>query len=138
MEFEGKNRSPYKGVLLVCLVQILGPLLMYFLFRLAVGYYQDFSAYISKCECVAFAYGIGTVISLCFAISGGWTVPFAAVCSRISDFFTNMAVSPGFAFSCYWRDMKVNGVVFILYFGIFVFELLLTVNAVYSFLQVWP
>ncbi len=124
MEHEGKNDSPYRGVVVQCALLIGIPLICYFLFYFALNAYQSSSAaHINKITARMIALIIGILFYLSCVIAGAFKKSFEAVKIRISEFFSNVVLSFGFAVKNYFKDMKEGGVAFLIYMTVFVGEL---------------
>ncbi len=124
MEHEGKNESPYRGVVVQCALLIGIPLVCYFLFYLALNAYQSSNAaHINKITARMIALIIGILFYFSCVIAGAFKKAFEAVKMRISEFFSNTVLSFGFAVKNYFKDMKEGGVVFLIYAAIFVAEI---------------
>lgn len=114
MQDENKVQSPYRGfwVILLCLIGV--PLATYFTVQGAVDMWSPFSARVNALTGRALGFGVGSLFHLTCLIGGLLKEPFRAVLYRLGEFKENLRVSVGFAFACYWDDMKSDGVVLLI------------------------
>ncbi len=118
-----RAKSPYDGVPVICAAMLLPPVCLYAVLRLLFRSWMHYSLAIQKAECLAFAFGIGFIVTMLFVISGGLKKPFKVMVSRLKDFFGDIGISAKLAFSCYWDAVKTDGVVFWIYMALIVLNL---------------
>ena len=61
---------------------------------------------------------------LCGVLTDGWQ----ALKYRIGEFFENLTVGVGYAFSSYWDDLRSDGVTFIIYGSVILVNALVTAD----------
>ena len=115
---DNKKYSPYHGCLVVLFFLIAVPLGLWAVIDGAMAYYRPEQAWINGPGARLIGFGLGSIFHLSCVVCGILRAPFRAVCYRVKEFFENLSVSVGYAFECYWDDMKQDGVLFILYAGI--------------------
>ncbi len=115
---DSKYKSPYYGLWLVLLVMIGIPFLFY---GILYGLFDDFqneSAAVNEASARALGFSVGTAFHLSFLAGGAFSKHIAAVGRRVVNFFGNLKVSVGFAFQCYFEDIKSDGAVFLIVFAV--------------------
>ncbi len=132
-----RETSPYDGCWFVCMTMVVTPALLYVILRWVFSEWSHDSLLMQKAQCMAFAGGIGFLIALGFAISGGLKKPFKIVKARVSDFFSDLAISPRLAFSGYLNALRTGGVVFWLYLILIVLNLLFCVLGLKNFFKLY-
>lgn len=132
MEYQGKDQSPYHGIVLSSCLLIGFSLVFYGLFLLVFTKWTDHPFNESNAMSMAFGFGTGTLFFLSCAISGLFKGTFKVVINRIGEFFGNLSVSVKIAFRYYIVNIKEYGVVFWIYFLIFVFDVTMTLIGVFN------
>ena len=123
MDFEGKNKSPYKGVLLTSILLLTIPLV----FSFFIDLFMDSKTLINRYTIFVFGFGFGILFQLSCIIAGIMKDAFAAVKARIYSFFEDVQISVKYAFEAYLDDIKVNGIVFWIYLSIMILTVVLFV-----------
>ena len=116
MEHEGKTRSPYKGVLGSSLLLIGIPILLFIFVYLVINKVSHDDAITNLHTSLMFGFGCGFLFQLTCVLSGLFKGTFKVVKDRVKTLFENLAINFKFAMSCYWEDIKSEGVVFWIYF----------------------
>ena len=115
---DNKQYSPYHGCLVVIFFLIAVPLALWGILDGAMAYFRPYDAWINGPGARFIGFGLGSIFHMSCIICGILRQPFRAVCYRVKEFFENLPVSLGYAFECYWDDMKQDGVLFIIYTAI--------------------
>ena len=123
MDFEGKNKSPYKGVLLTSILLLTIPLV----FSFFIDLFMDSKTLINRYTIFVFGFGFGILFQLSCVIAGIMKDAFAVVKARIYSFFEDVQISVKYAFEAYLDDIKVNGIVFWIYLSIMILTVVLFV-----------
>lgn len=110
-----KGYSPYHGVWVVALLLCAVPAVFALVIWLALSTYQPQYETMNGPTALCIGFGLGSVFHLSCIVVGMLRKPFRAVAFRVSEFFQNLACSPGFAFREYWEDVKQDGVAFDIY-----------------------
>lgn len=127
MEYQGKEQSPYRGIVISSCLLIGFSLVFYGLFLLVFNKWTDHSSQEVNAMSMTFGFGIGTLFFLGCAIAGLFKGTFKVVINRVAEFFGNLSISIKIAFRYYFINIKEYGVVFWIYFLIFVFDVTMTV-----------
>lgn len=115
---DNKQYSPYHGCLVVIFFLVAVPLALWGILDGAMAYFRPYDAWINGPGARFIGFGLGSIFHMSCIICGILRQPFRAVCYRVKEFFENLPVSLGYAFECYWDDMKQDGVLFIIYAAI--------------------
>ncbi len=134
---DSKYRSPYYGLWLVLLVMIGVPLIFYGIFFGAFTEHQHESRAVNEACARALGFGVGTVFNISLFIAGTFSNHIAAVGRRIFAFFGNLKVSFGFAFKCYFEDVKSDGAVLIIVLLVTVLCAYVTFTGINDFFLLW-
>jgi hypothetical protein len=126
MEFQGKEQNTYKGIVLNCCLLIGFSLVIFLLMYLAFSKWTDHNKDEVIAMSMAFGFGIGTLFFMGCAIAGLFKGTFNVVVNRIKEFFSNLSVSFRFALRYYKENILEYGVLFWIYFSIFVFNVVMT------------
>ena len=103
---DNKQYSPYHGCLVVIFFLIAVPLALWGILDGAMAYFRPYDAWINGPGARFIGFGLGSIFHMSCIICGILRQPFRAVCYRVKEFFENLPVSLGYAFECYWDDMK--------------------------------
>jgi hypothetical protein len=124
MEHNGKNRKPYSGIWASVLMMVFVPTILYFLLEKGFArWLSDFPKQLNHITCCIVASGIGLLFDGSCWLVGAFKEPFQAVKTRMSNFVVNCKVSFRYALKEYGRDMKSDGVEFLIYIFIILFHL---------------
>ena len=110
---DSEYSSPYRGILVTLFFILIVPIICNGVLLEVLERWRPH--HLNELTARALGFGIGSVMHLSMIIQGLLEVPFRAVISRIGEFFQNIVISPGLAFSEYWRDIKTKGLVFWIY-----------------------
>ncbi|MBQ8624037.1 MAG: hypothetical protein IJ424_06685 [Oscillospiraceae bacterium] len=113
---EGKNKSPYHGfwaILFAIVFMTLFINVIVFTILLNLGG-KDTELNLASAKAIGF--GLSVVFYVILFISGVFDYSMSIVGQRISEFFSNLQISFGFAVKNYFWDIKHNGVAFLIYF----------------------
>lgn len=113
-----KHYSPYHGVWVTVLVLIGVPVILSLVVWSALQFAQPAYEHLNMPTALCVGFGMGFLYHMSCVITGLLREPFRATAFRISEFFQNLACSPGFAIREYWEDVKSDGIVFIIYLSI--------------------
>ncbi len=116
MEYEGKTKSPYKGVFGSALLLAIVPVILYFLVFLVVSKFKNQAKEITVNFSLMIGVGSGLLFQLTCILSGLIKGTFKVVVNRVKNFFSNLSINFKFAIKYYWEDIKSEGVVFWIYF----------------------
>lgn len=129
MEYEGKEKSPYHGVWIVCAVMIIVPFVFFGVLYWAMSANSSETPYACLYTSLSIGFALGSLTHLSFVIVGLFRGTFAVVINRWVEFFANAKISVKGAFRWYWQSVKHDGIVFWLYFVIIVATLVVTINS---------
>lgn len=123
MEYEGKNKSPYRGLFLSSLMLLAVPTFCIIVLYIALQKTQKGTPEI-LCLYMAFAFGgmIGTLFNISCAIAGLYKGTLSTVLIRISKLFSNLKISFKYAMKQYFDDLITNG------FSFWIYLLVLLIN----------
>ena len=130
MHNEHKRQSPYRGMWVVLLLLIVPPILCYGIVSGVLARFSRSSAALDAATAKALGCGIGSLFHMICILSGVLTPGWEALKYRIREFFENLIVGVGYAFSSYWEDMRSDGVTFIIYMSIILANAAITVDGV--------
>lgn len=116
MEYEGKTRSPYKGVLGSSLILISVPVLLFLIVFLIVSKFSNQSSEVDLNFSLMIGVGCGFLFQLSCIIAGLTKGTFKVVTNRVKNFFSNLTINFKFANKYYWEDIRSEGIVFWIYF----------------------
>ena len=127
MEYDGKNKSPYYGVLLSSIMLIAAPIIMYFFFYGVLLKDPCLNNQEVVFSSLFFGCGVGWIFQFTCILSGLFKGTFKVVIERIRELFENLTISFKFAMKHYWENIKAEGIVFWIYFIIVNSTLALTI-----------
>ena len=118
IKLEGeRNRSPYRGILVSCLVLIIVPLLLFnAVYTSIVKFDKTMTDDMRMYSSMMFGFGAGTCFNISCVLIGVLKADFKVVVKRIGNFFSNLFISPKIAFMCYKSELKEHGAAFWIYF----------------------
>ena len=137
MEYEGKEVSPYKGVIGSCILLILFPLVIYGIFYATISNLQNLGPVQTNNAALGLGFGVGFIFHISCIIAGLFKGTLKVVINRVKTFFENLSLSKKLAFRCYWDDIKSEGIVFWIYFIIIFANALVSVYGLYSFFAIY-
>lgn len=137
MEYEGKEVSPYKGVIGSCLLLIVFPIIIYAMFYAVIGNLQKLGPVQTNNAALGLGFGVGVLFHISCIIAGLFKGTFKVVINRVKTFFENLSLSRKLAFRCYWQDIKSEGIVFWIYFTIITANALVSAYGLYSFFTIY-
>ncbi len=133
---EQKEKSPYHGILIACIVLALVPLVLYGIVRVAIFQYQtQFSDELNEASSKLFGFGTGMLFHLSCIIAGALKEPFAIVVNRVKDFFSNLKFSFKVAWTCYKFDIQSNGVAFWIIFAVMIANVCLFIDGLATIIE---
>ena len=110
---DGIKKNPYKGILITCLLLIVVPIGLYFLFKKVIFIYQgDFDSRLNHASAMSAGFGVGFLFQMSCVICGLFRGSFSVVVKRVFNFFADLTISFKYAIRMYWDDIVENGVVF--------------------------
>lgn len=115
MQNDNKHQSPYRGFWVVLLALILVPLVLFLIVKGALGNFSQFSPAMDLLTAKVIGLGCGSLFHLICIIGGVFTPSWRAVKYRIGEFFENLTVGVGYAFTTYLEDMREDGVTLLIY-----------------------
>ncbi len=132
-----KYRSPYYGMWLACLIMIAVPFVAYGLLYLALDEFQTRYPYLNEPSARALGFCVGTVFDLMCFVCGAFGQHIDAVIKRVVGFFGNLKVSLGFAFKCYFEDIKNDGAGLIIVLAVTAVTAFVAYTGLRDFLLLW-
>ena len=130
MDYPEKNQSPYKGCIVTTIVLTIIPLILCLAFGGLLFRYQASTGSKNNIQSAIFlGCGLGLLFHLSCFVSGAFKDSLRAVKERMREFKDNCSLSLGFAIKCYFEDMKVGGVAFLIYCIPMSINFLLLLNA---------
>ena len=136
MHNEQKHQSPYRGMWVILIMLIIPPLICYRIVGAILEAYSHSSAALDLATTKALGCGMGFLIHMICILSGVLTAGWEALKFRIGEFFENLIVGVGYAFTSYWEDMKHDGVTFIIYFAIMAVNATIMINGFHDALTI--
>ena len=116
MEHFGKEKSPYHGVVLSSLLLAGVPSFLFIWIYHLISKYQNFNQDFNMYSAMVIGFGVGFIFQFACVFAGLTKGTLKVVIRRVSELFSNLTISPKFAFRCYIADVKENGIVFWIYF----------------------
>ncbi len=134
MDHQRKNGSPYAGIWAGIIILLIVPWSMYALFdnRFAV-WLTRFSPEFNNASARIVGFGLGAMFHIFCMFSGAFKPTWQAVGTRMRNFKENLSVSFRYAVKEYGKDMKSDGVVFLIYSLVMLSNVILLGIAVYDF-----
>ena len=133
-----KEKSPYHGVGMLCLVMIGVPVILYLISRTFFAHQALMYPDLVSLSALVLSSGIGVLLHLSFVIIGVFRESFAVVRARLSEFFDDLKIGVGFALRDYWYNIKTGGLAFLIYFTIMLGTDLGFVFSLLKFLRIAP
>lgn len=129
-DFIGKNKNPYKGMLVSIFFMCLPSAALFFIiYMCAKNFYDSDYSFILA---AAFGLLVGFLGHIMMCIMGLFKGEFKAVVKRIAHFFSNVKVSFKFALTFYWEDLKEDGINFWVFSSIILTNIALCAMAWYQ------
>lgn len=116
MEYEGKAKSPYKGLLGSSFLLIAIPVFLFIFIFLIIKKYTKLPNDLKVDFSLMIGFGCGFLFQMTCILSGLFKGTFKVVVNRVKNFFSNLSINFKFAIKYYWEDIKSEGVVFWIYF----------------------
>ena len=132
-----KYRSPYYGLWIVLLVMIGGSVLLYAFFYEILELSPIGPRYLNEPSARALGFGVSTVFQLSCYVAGVFKQHVAAVGRRVFSFFGNLKVSLGFAFKCYFEDVRSDGAVLLIVLAVTALCAYVSYTGLRDFLALW-
>lgn len=130
MHNEYKRQSPYRGFWVIMLFLILVPLGLYGIVNAVLEEYSRYSDALNSATARALGCGFGFLFHMICVISGVLTAGWEALKYRLREFFENLIVGVGYAFSSYCEDLRNDGVTFIIYMSVIVANFAIMVSGI--------
>ena len=110
-----KEKSPYHGIWVNCLLIVGIPLVIFLIFLPMFREHQNGSDELHLLSARVLAGGVGALFHLSLWVAGVFRDSMRAVARRVAEFFEDLSI--GFVFACkdYWYNIKANGAVFLIY-----------------------
>ena len=119
MEHNGKEKKPYNGTLIICVILIGLPIAIYYLFLWVINKWQpNYPDALNLASAKALGFGVGLMLQACFALSGAFAESKQVVKDRLVNFKDNVSLSLGFAIKNYFRDMIEDGIAYLIYMSL--------------------
>lgn len=107
------KKTPYEGLWVFLPMMILPSVAVTAVLYLAIAKWQpQYGWELNWASAKVFGCGVGILFHVSCWLLGAFAEDFRAVKTRLKEFFANLVVSPGLAFSCYWEDVKALGLAF--------------------------
>lgn len=132
MEYQGKEKSPYYGVVQSSILLAFAPIFSYFLFYLILYKFFPRGDLEMRYACVALGGLIASLFQLSCALAGLFKGIFKVVVNRVKELLENLSISFKFAMKYYWENVKSEGIVFWIYFNII---LLTIISSIWGFVK---
>lgn len=130
MHNEHKRQSPYRGMWVILIMMIVPPILCYAIVSGVLAEFSKSSEALDLATAKALGCGFGFLFHMICVLSGVLTAGWEALKYRIREFFENLIVGVGYAFSTYWEDMRTDGVTFIIYLSIILVNMAVMVDGI--------
>lgn len=127
-DLEEARKSPYHGIWIVILITIAIPLIFFGIFYPIFLAYKSHDGILNLYQAIAFSTLVGLLFQLSCIIAGLWTRPVQVSFSRIHDLIVYFPLVKKAAIQKYKDDVKEDGLVFLIYFILFLIELVLCVT----------
>lgn len=131
---DSEYKSPYKGIIISLFFIIGAPVVCYF-FIYTILEWNDYHKQVELTARVIGS-GVGVCLHLGMIIQGMLSESWRVVKARVCEFFANLTIGVGFAFGEYFRDLKQNGVAFIIYITPIAICFCVFVNAIIDLLHI--
>lgn len=128
MHNEHKRQSPYRSFWVVFSLMILIPIGFFLLVNALMMEYSPYSDELDYATARALGFGLGFLFHMICLLSGVFTPGWEAVKFRLREFFENLIVGVGYAFTTYLEDMRNDGITFILYMSVVAANFVLTAD----------
>lgn len=116
MEHNGKEKKPYNGTAIICVILAGLPVGIFYLFLFVINKWQaHYPAELNLASAKALGFGVGLMLQACFALSGAFAEAKQVVKDRLVNFRDNASLSLGFAIKNYFMDMIEDGVAYLIY-----------------------
>lgn len=107
------KKTPYEGIWVFLPMMLLPSVAVTAIMYIAISKWQSqYGFEMNWASAKAIGCGVGILFHIACWLVGVFTEDFKAVKIRLKEFFANIVVSPGLAFSCYWEDVKSLGLAF--------------------------
>ena len=129
MEHNGKEKKPYNGMAIICIILTILPVAIFILFYNVIMRWQPKQPYeLNLASAQALGFGTGLMLQACFALSGAFQECKQVVKDRMSEFKDNASLSLGFAIKNYFKDMKEGGIAYLVYMVLIITTAILTID----------
>jgi len=113
---QGSNgRAPFRGIIPTALLLIAVPVVFIIIIKDTLALIYPGLTYVNDPSARFVGSTMGALFHLSCLISGALRPAIQSFKFRFSEFFQNLRCSVGFAFSCYWDDIRQDGMAFDLY-----------------------
>lgn len=130
MEYPEKNQTPYKGCVVTTVALTAIPVILCWAFASLIFRYQaSVGSSKNMQSALLLGCGLGFLFHLSCFVAGVFKESLRAIKERLREFKDNCSLSLGFAIKCYFEDMKVGGVAFLIYCIPMTINFLVFVNA---------
>ena len=130
MHNEYKRQSPYRGFFIIMVLLILPPMICWGLADAILDKFSTWPDALDDATAKALGCGLGFLFHMICVLCGVLTDGWQALKYRIGEFYENLTVGVGYAFSSYWEDMRTDGVTFIIYGSVILINTFLTLDGV--------
>ncbi len=132
------KKSPYQGIFIKVIVLVLPPVVLTWLFYGVITRWQSWYSYeLNWASAKALGCGLGGLFHLSCWISGAFRQDFRAVKERLKEFFENVSVSLGLAFTWYLRDVKTLGLAFWIDISVMAVNFVIFIDAVSKCIEIY-
>ena len=118
MDYQSKNKVLYRGFCFECFLLVAVPLVLYIGFLILFSRYLPYRQELNEISARVLGFGLGFVFHMACLVGGVFRESWAAVKTRVGNFFENAEISFKIAFHGYIDDLKTESLEFWAYFAI--------------------
>lgn len=137
MDYEGKQKSPYKGVAVSCLLLFGVPLAIFVLMYFAFDTWTSYSKQGVMFSAMALGFGTGTIFDLSCVVAGIFKGTFSVIAKRVATLISDLKLIGKRAFKWYFNSVKEDGIVFWIYLFVILVVVFLTVYGIVGCIDVF-
>lgn len=123
-----ENKGPYHGVIVCCLILILGPILLTLFLKHFINIWEHKPSEINHLTAIVLGYGVGCLMDISYILLGFMNKPFQAVKIRIKELIEDLKISKKLALKGYIFNIKEEGIVFWIYLIIMIITFWITIK----------
>lgn len=134
MDYKSKNKVLYRGFTFECFLLVVVPVVLYIAFLIIFGAYFPERKVMNEISARVIGFGLGSVYHMACIVAGVFRESWAAVKTRVGNFFENAEISLKIAFHGYLDDLKTESLEFWAYMAIVVCCGMVAAGAIKEFL----